>query len=76
MAQAVRVSSGRPIKLRRLIEFHGSSSLGIVLPKSFVDRMGLRPGNYMSVEMDGESLTMNKCSVTNPGITNVGEGED
>jgi hypothetical protein len=40
--------------------------------------MELRDGEYMAVEMDAEgtSLTLNKCSVAMPGLTNIGEEED
>lgn len=62
----LRLANNRPIKLRRLIKFHGSSSLAIVIPRSYVDKLGLRAGEYMAVELDeeGNSLSLNKCSVT------------
>jgi hypothetical protein len=78
MTQAVRVSSSRPIKLRRLLQFNNSTSIGITLPSTFVDKMGLRAGEYMSCEMNTEetSVTLTKCSLAMPGITNAGEEED
>jgi hypothetical protein len=40
--------------------------------------MELRAGEYMAVEMDAErnSLSLNKCSVALPALTNTGEEED
>jgi hypothetical protein len=78
MTPQVRLDNSRPIKLRRLLQFNNTSSLGIVLPKTFVDKMELRDGEYMAVEMDAEgtSLTLNKCSVAMPGLINAGEEED
>ncbi|MGC1131321.1 MAG: AbrB/MazE/SpoVT family DNA-binding domain-containing protein [Nitrososphaeraceae archaeon] len=69
MAQ-VRVSNSRPIKLRRLLQFNNSTSLGITIPKSFVDKLNIRAGEYMSCEMnsEGTSITLNKCSVAMPGL--------
>lgn len=78
MAQQVRLDNKRPIKLRRLLQFNNTTSIGITLPKSFMDKMGLRAGEYLAVELnaEGTSLTLNKCSVTMPGLTNTGEEED
>ena len=74
----VRLDNSRPIKLRRLLQFNNTTSLGLVLPKTFVDKMELRAGNYVAIEMDteGNSLSLNKCSVAMPSLTNTGEGED
>jgi len=62
----VRLAKNRPMKLRRLIEFNNSTSLGIIIPKSMVEMMLLKPGNYMSCEMneDGTGLLLNKCTLT------------
>ncbi|MGH9986079.1 MAG: AbrB/MazE/SpoVT family DNA-binding domain-containing protein [Nitrososphaeraceae archaeon] len=62
----IRLDSNRPMKLRRLIEFNNSTSLGIVIPKSMVQMMNLRLGDYMACEMneDGTGLSLNKCSLT------------
>ena len=53
MAQ-VSLDNSRPIKLRRLIEFGNSTSLGLVVPSNFVDRMGLSAGQYVKCELDNE----------------------
>lgn len=58
MAQ-VRLDRNRPIKIRRLIEFHESSSLGLVIPSTFVDRLGLSAGQYVKCEMDEEENSFN-----------------
>lgn len=60
----VRLSNNRPIKLRRLIEFNNSTSLGIVIPKSFVEKLNLRAGEYMACELNESSISLSKCSVT------------
>lgn len=62
----VRLANHRPIKLRRLVEFTNSSSLGIVIPKSFVQKLNLRSGEYMACELseEGSSISLNKCSIT------------
>ena len=62
----VRLVNHRPIKLRRLVEFTNSSSLGIVIPKSFVQKLNLRSGEYMACELseEGSSILLNKCSIT------------
>jgi len=52
MSPQVRLDNRRPIKLRRLLQFNNTTSLGLVLPKTFVDKMELRAGNYMAIEMD------------------------
>lgn len=77
MAQ-VRLDSSRPIKLRKLLQFNNSTSIGITLPKNFVSKMGLSVGEYMAIELneEGTGLTLNKCSVTMPGPTNAGEEEE
>ena len=61
MAQ-VRLDNSRPIKLRRLIEFGNSTSLGLVVPSNFVDRMGLSAGQYVKCELDnkGNSFTVQR----------------
>jgi hypothetical protein len=73
----VRLDNSRLIKLRRLVQFNNSKSMGIVIPSKFVAKMGLRAGEYMAVEMDGEgnSLTLSRCSLTMPCLTNIGEEE-
>ncbi len=78
MSAAVRVTNDRPFKLRRLIEISTRSSLGIIIPSSFVDKMGLKAGEYMSGELneEGTRISLNKCSLEMPGLTNAGEEED
>ena len=78
MPPQVRLVNNRPIKLRRLLQFNNTTSLGIVLPKTFVNKMELIAGNYMAIEMDTErnSLSLSRCSVTMPSLTNTGEEED
>ena len=48
----VRLTHDRPIKLRRLIQFSGTSSLGLVVPSNFVDALELSAGQYVECEMD------------------------
>lgn len=60
----IRLVNHRPIKLRRLIEFTNSSSLGMVIPKSFLKKLNLRAGEYMACEINGISISLSKCSVT------------
>lgn len=78
MAQQVRLDNSRPIKLRRLFQVNNSKSMGIILPKSFVKKLDLKAGEYMSCEMnaEGTSISLNKCSLEMPGLTSVGEEED
>ena len=78
MTPQIRLDNSRPIKLRRLLQFNNTTSLGLVLPKTFVDKMELRAGNYMAIEMDaeGNSLSLSRCSVSMPSLTSTGEGDD
>lgn len=60
MATVVTKSPKGIIRLRRLLQFHGSSSLGITLPADFVHRLGLTAGQFVKCEMseDGNSMTV------------------
>jgi len=42
------------MKLRRVIEFGNSTSLGLVVPSNFVHKMGLSAGQYIKCELDNE----------------------
>ncbi|MGH9977243.1 MAG: hypothetical protein ACRD8Z_15625 [Nitrososphaeraceae archaeon] len=63
----VRLNSQRDIKVRRLIQFSGTTSLGLVVPRNFVDKMGLTAGQYVKCELDkaGNSFSVEKVGVDN-----------
>jgi hypothetical protein len=47
------------IRLKRLIRFHGSNSLGITLPSDFVHKLGLVAGQFVKCEInDTDTTTM------------------
>jgi antitoxin component of MazEF toxin-antitoxin module len=50
----VRLNNNRSMKLRRVIEFGNSTSLGLVVPSNFVHKMGLSAGQYIKCELDNE----------------------
>lgn len=53
------------IRLKRLIQFHGSNSIGITLPADFVRGLGLTAGQFVKVELDetGTSLTVEGLNI-------------
>jgi hypothetical protein len=59
-AAATRQRIKGNIRLKRLIQFHGSNSLGITLPADFVQKLGLIAGQFVKVEINktGTSLTV------------------
>ena len=59
-AAATRQRIKGNIRLKRLIQFHGSNSLGITLPADFVQKLGLIAGQFVKVELNeiGTSLTV------------------
>jgi hypothetical protein len=61
MAAAPTVTSQKTkgnIKLKRLIRFHGSNSLGITLPSDFVHKLGLVAGQFVKCEINDTDTTM------------------
>jgi antitoxin component of MazEF toxin-antitoxin module len=52
------------IRLKRVIKFTGSSSLGITLPRAFCRRLNLAPGQFVKCELSNDDKT-----VTVEGIT-------
>lgn len=65
MAQQVRLYNNRSIKLRRVVQFNNSTSLGLIIPKTFAEIMRLEAGDYIACEFNEEknSITLNKCSI-------------
>ena len=62
---AVKQRVIKPIHLKRLIQFHGSPSLGITLPSNFVHRLGLVAGEFVKCEInrDGTSMTVEEIGI-------------
>ena len=59
LAAAVTRSNNRKnIRLMRVIQFNGSSSLGITLPRTFVKALNLKPGMFVSCELKYDDKTI------------------
>ena len=63
-----------PIELRRVVQFNNSTSKGIVIPRVFVDRMGIEAGDYLAIELDNNTLSMKRAAFN--GELGDGEGEE
>ncbi|MGC1133748.1 MAG: AbrB/MazE/SpoVT family DNA-binding domain-containing protein [Nitrososphaeraceae archaeon] len=63
-----------PIELRRVVQFNNSTSKGIVIPRVFVARMGIKTGDYLAIELDNNVLTMKRAAFN--GEPSDGEGEE
>ncbi|HZD35632.1 MAG TPA: AbrB/MazE/SpoVT family DNA-binding domain-containing protein [Nitrososphaeraceae archaeon] len=57
-AAAPTRSNKKNIRLKRVIQFSGSTSLGITLPRAFVNKLGLKPGMLVSCELKNEDNTV------------------
>ncbi|MGH9982701.1 MAG: AbrB/MazE/SpoVT family DNA-binding domain-containing protein [Nitrososphaeraceae archaeon] len=46
------------IRLKRVIAFTGTTSLGITLPRAFVRKLNLAPGTFVKCELHNDDKTI------------------
>jgi bifunctional DNA-binding transcriptional regulator/antitoxin component of YhaV-PrlF toxin-antitoxin module len=53
------------VEYRKTQAIFGNSTFGIVIPKNFVNNLGIAKGDYLRITQEGSHLIIEKAEVSN-----------